>query len=277
MEVRYAPNEEAYKRMTTAELRAAFLFEHLFIPDGLSMVYCDNDRAIVGGAVPVSKPLSLKATRKEMAADFFAERREIGIINIGGEGRVAVDGNSFHLPSKDMLYVGRGAREVSFASAESATPARFYFVSFPAHTTYPTALAHYGDSEQSGLGSMEAANKRTIRRYIHAGGVKSCQLVMGMTELDAGSVWNTMPPHTHQRRTEVYMYFGLRPDALAVHLMGKPDELRCLIVRDQEAVLSPSWSIHSAAATQNYAFVWAMGGENQEFSDMDALTMRELR
>ena len=277
MEVRYAPDEEAYKRMTTAELRKAFLFEHLFVSGTVSMIYCDNDRAIVGGAIPQSAPLPLLATRKEMAADYFLERREIGLINIGGEGTIMVDGKPFPLSARDMLYVGRGAREINFTSKDGANPAHFYFVSFPAHTTYPTSLARYDLAESSSIGSSQSANMRTIRRYIHSGGIKSCQLVMGMTELDEGSVWNTMPPHTHQRRTEVYLYFRLKPDAMAVHLMGKPDEIRSLIVRDREAVLSPSWSIHAAAATQNYAFVWAMGGENQEFSDMDQLTMRELR
>jgi 4-deoxy-L-threo-5-hexosulose-uronate ketol-isomerase len=211
-----------------------------------------------------------------MAAAYFAERREVGIVNIGGAGSVTADDVRFPLDAGDVLYVGRGTKTIALASMDPERPAELYFVSFPAHAAYPTAVARRAGADASRLGDASGANRRTIRRYIHAGGVKSCQLVMGVTELEEGSVWNTMPPHTHMRRTELYMYFGLGPDAFAMHLMGKPEETRTLVVRDREAVLSPGWSIHAAAGTKKYSFVWAMGGENQEFSDMDGLNMRDL-
>ena len=241
------------------------------------MVYCGADRAIIGGAVPLGGTLPLEATKKEMAAGYFTERREIGIVNIGGPGSVLTGDAPAPLKAGDMLYLGKGVKEIRFASADPAEPAQFYFVSFPAHTTYPAALIRRPEAEQEALGSSSGANQRTIRRYIHARGAKSCQLVMGITELQDGSVWNTMPPHTHVRRTEVYMYFGLPPGAMAMHIMGKPEETRTLVVRDREAVLSPAWSIHAAAGTQKYSFVWAMGGENQEFSDMDSVNIQDLR
>ncbi len=276
MEVRYLPNNVAYQRMTTRELRDAFVLENLFQPGRVALVYADSDRAIVGGAVPLSEALPLLATQKEMAAQYFNDRRELGIMNVGAEGTVTVDGKEYLLGHRDLLYAGRGAKSIAFSSERPATPAVFYLVSFPAHTSCPTALMRFKEAERSPLGSPQQANKRTICKYIHAGGIKSCQLVMGMTELDEGSVWNTMPPHTHQRRTEIYLYFNVGPESMVVHLMGKPDETRSLILRDRQAVLSPPWSIHAAAATKNYAFVWAMGGENQEFSDMDAVATTEI-
>jgi 4-deoxy-L-threo-5-hexosulose-uronate ketol-isomerase len=276
MEVRYLPNDISYQRLTTRELREAFVLDNLFQPGQITLVYSDNDRAIVGGAVPLQDPLPLLATQKEMAAQHFNERRELGIVNIGGDGAVRVDGTEHILGAKDMLYVGRGAKSIEFSSKNPAGPAVYYLVSFPAHMAYPTALMRFDDAVRTPLGSASAANKRTICKYIHSGGIKSCQLVMGMTYLEEGSVWNTMPPHTHQRRSEVYLYFGLDPDAMVIHLMGKPSETRNLILRNRQAVLSPPWSIHAAAATKNYTFVWAMGGENQEFSDMDAVVMGEI-
>jgi 4-deoxy-L-threo-5-hexosulose-uronate ketol-isomerase len=263
--------------MTTDELRSVFACDKLFVPGNIAMVYCDTDRAIVGGAVPANEPLKLQATKKEMAAEFFTERRELGIVNIGGQGTVRADGKEFSLSFKDMLYIGRGVRNIEFCSAGAARPAAFYFVSFPAHTTYPVTHTTFADAEKAHLGSVEGANKRTINKYIHGGGVKSCQLVMGLTELESGSVWNTMPPHTHMRRMEIYLYYGIDDESLVVHLMGKPDETRSLILRNQQAVISPSWSVHCGAATKSYSFVWAMGGENQEFSDMDAVSPRDLR
>jgi 4-deoxy-L-threo-5-hexosulose-uronate ketol-isomerase len=277
VEVRYLPNDQSYQRLATEELRAAFVLESLLVEGELRSAYCETDRAIVGGAVPVEGPLELLASRKEMAASYFLERREAGIVNLGGEGVVRADGVEHVLRYRDMLYVGRGTRTVEFRSSVSGQPAVFYFVSYPAHATHPAALARYGETDRSALGSPEGANVRTINRYIHTGGVKSCQLVMGLTELSPGSVWNTMPPHTHQRRTEIYLYCGLGPGEVVIHLMGKPRETRSLILRDREAVISPSWSIHCAAGTGRYTFVWAMGGENQEFSDMDAVPMTELR
>lgn len=277
MEVRYLPTDQSYQRLTTGEIRTAFVLDNLFVPDALSAVYCETDRAIVGGAMPGRVPLSLLASRKEMAAEFFTERREVGIVNLGGNGIVRAGGTGYLLRSYDMLYVGKGTETIEFQSLPEEQPAVFYFVSYPAHASYPTTLARCGETDRSSLGSPETCNERTINRYIHKGGVKSCQLVMGMTELKTGSVWNTMPPHTHQRRMEIYLYCGLGPDDVVVHLMGKPDETRDVILRNQEAVISPSWSIHCAAGTARYRFIWAMGGENQEFGDMDAVSMRELR
>lgn len=276
MEVRYLPNQDSYERMTTEELRKSFVVERLFIPSAIAMVYCDADRAIIGGAVPGNAPLKLMSTKKEMAAEYFTERREIGVVNIGGEGRIKADGVEHKLGMKDMLYIGRGVKDIQFSSVQAGQPAVFYFLSFPAHVAYPTVLVQYAMAERAPLGTIEGANRRTICKYIHAGGAKSCQLVMGLTELETGSVWNTMPPHTHMRRMEVYMYFELDPESVVVHLMGRPDETRGLILRNQEAVISPHWSIHCGAATRNYAFVWAMGGENQEFSDMDPVQIKDL-
>lgn len=276
MEIRNLPSHESYQRMSTDELRRAFLLEGLFVPDLISMVYSDADRAIVGGAIPVKAPLQLLATRREMAAEHFAERREIGVVNLGGEGVIRTDGKESTLQARDMLYISRGVRNVEFLSARPENPATFYFVSFPAHAAYPVSLVRYSDAEKTHLGSEDNANRRTIHKYIHPGRVKSCQLVMGLTELAAGSVWNTMPPHTHVRRSEVYLYSGLDEDSLVVHLVGTPDKTRSLIVRNLQVVLSPSWSIHCAVGTKNYLFVWAMGGENQEFSDQDAVSMRDL-
>lgn len=263
--------------MTTDELRKAFVFEHLFAPGEISMVYCDADRAIVGGAVPAGTPLKLQATKKEMAAEYFTERREVGVVNVGGAGRVKTDGAPHALAFKDMLYIGKGVRDIEFLSDDPGTPAAFFLMSFPAHASYPVALVKQAQADRTPLGTPEAANKRTIFKYIHTGGARSCQLVMGLTEMESGSIWNTMPPHTHMRRMEVYLYFGMEPDEIVVHLMGTPGESRNLILRNQQAVVSPSWSIHCGAGTKRYTFIWAMGGENQEFSDMDQVAMQELR
>lgn len=277
MEVRYLPDNKTYERMSPEELRGAFLLDGLFEPGAVAMTYCDTDRAIAGGAIPLDKPLALEASRKEMAAASFTERREVGVVNLGGDGRIRAGGSVHALRMRDMLYCGRGTPDIAFESVDPRDPAIFYFVSYPAHATYPTTLIHHESVDRSHLGAPETANKRTINRYIHAGGVKSCQLVMGLTELSTGSVWNTMPPHTHQRRMEIYLYRDLGPDDMVIHLMGKPDATRSLIVRDLEAVVSPAWSIHCAAGTKSYIFVWAMGGENQEFGDMDAVAMQDIR
>jgi 4-deoxy-L-threo-5-hexosulose-uronate ketol-isomerase len=277
METRYLPNNESYQRLSTEELRKAFVLDCLFNPGIISTVYCDVDRAIIGGVVPTNAPLKLLATKKEMAAEFFTERREVGVANIGGDGTIRADGQEYTLAFKDMLYIGRGVKNIELSSSRAAQPAVFYLVSFPAHAAYPIAVARSADADKTELGSLEGANKRTINKYIHAGGVKSCQLAMGLTDLEVGSVWNSMPPHTHMRRMEIYMYFGLDPDSIVVHLMGTPGETRSLVLRNQQAVISPSWSIHCGAASKNYSFIWAMGGENQEFSDMDAVSMRDLR
>lgn len=276
MTMRYMPNQESYRRMTTEELRKAFLLDGLFVPGAVSMVFTDADRAIAGGAVPAGSPLRLPSDSRELAATSFTERREIGIVNLGGPGRVIAGGQKFTLAQKDMLYVGRGRKDVEFESVRASDPAVFYFLSYPAHAEYPTVLATHADAEKNTIGTPAGASRRTINKYIHPGGVKSCQLVMGLTDLEAGSVWNTMPPHTHSRRMEVYLYFGMEADAVAVHLMGEPTQTRSLILRNRQGVISPSWSIHCAAATGSYSFVWGMGGENQEFADMDQVLMADL-
>jgi 4-deoxy-L-threo-5-hexosulose-uronate ketol-isomerase len=277
MDVRYSTDPEGFKALTTPALRRMFLIDTLFTADDIPMTYCDIDRSITGSAVPVKKTLTLLATKKEMAAEYFAERREIGVINIGNKGSVSVDGKVFVVAHKDALYIGRGAKDIQFTSMSAEKPARFYFVSYPSHQVYPTVHTSFADADQSKLGSQRDANKRTINRLIHAKGIQSCQLVMGLTELEEGSVWNTMPPHTHQRRSEVYMYYNVDPDAMVIHMMGQAGETRHLVMRNEQAVLNPSWSIHAGVGTRHYSFIWAMGGENQVFDDMDGIQLHELR
>jgi len=276
MEVRYTSDPQAIKRMNTEEVRKMFLINSLFVSGTVSMVYSDVDRSIIGSAVPERKGLKLLSSKKEMAADYFLERREMGIINIGNEGFVKADGKEFRVAHKDALYIGRGTRNVEFGSRKSREPAAFYFASYPAHKDFPTAHAAFKDVEHTPMGNAKDANKRVINKYIHAKGIQSCQLVMGLTELEEGSVWNTMPVHTHQRRSEIYMYFNLADQALLFHLMGEPGETRHIVVRNRQAVISPSWSIHSGVATQNYSFIWAMAGENQAFDDMDWVEMKSI-
>ncbi len=277
MEIRYSPDPVTFERMTTDELRAHFLVDSLFARDALPMVYSDVDRSITGSAVPVSGELRLAGNKKELAAEYFLERRELGIINIGGEGTVTTDEHVHLLGPKDGLYVGRGTKEVRFASRDPNSPARFYFVSYPAHAAYPTIRVTHSEAEPKRLGASADANLRTIFKYFRPPAVRTCQLVMGLTELEEGSVWNTMPVHTHQRRSEIYMYFNVRDDALVMHLLGRPAGTKHIIVRGGQAVISPSWSIHSGVGTKNYSFIWAMGGENQEFEDMDWVAMEHLR
>lgn len=277
MEVRYSPDQNGFKNFTTDELRKSFLIENLFEKNKIPMVYSDVDRSITGSAVPSGKKLKLVATKKEMAADQFAERREIGIINIGDEGSVYVDGKKYKMENRDGLYIGRGSKNIEFESKNASKPAKFYFVSYPAHKEYPVKHIKFSESTPRLLGSVETSNKRTIYQYIHPGTMPTCQLVMGLTELEVGSVWNTMPAHTHQRRSEVYMYFNIKPDAIVLHLMGEPEETRHIIIRNEQAVLSTSWSMHSGCGTQNYSFIWAMGGENQVFDDMDWIPMDKLK
>jgi 4-deoxy-L-threo-5-hexosulose-uronate ketol-isomerase len=265
-----------YERMTTEETRAALHLGGLFVPGQIQLRYWETDRTVVGAAVPNGRSLTLKPTR-ELAAEHFLERRELGVINLGGAGYVTVDGEDHILGTHDGLYVGRGAKKVVFGSAQKAQPAQFYLLSYPAHAVHPTTRIARADLAGVALGSAKDANDRRIFKYIHTGGVKSCQLVMGMTVLSPGSVWNTMPPHTHSRRSEVYLYFDLHADAAVFHLFGEPNATRHVVVRDREAVFSPPWSIHSGVGTASYAFIWGMGGENQEFSDMDPAPVRDLR
>lgn len=276
MDVRFSTDPRGFRTMSQDDLRKAYLIDSLFAPDTIPMVYSDIDRSITGSALPQRQRLQLLSTKKEMAAEFFAERRETGVINIGSEGMVTVDGTQYVLSYRDGLYIGRGAREVFFGSKDQASPAKFYFVSYPAHREFPTTPVRFAEAEAVKLGSQRDANKRTIHKYIHPNGVRSCQLVMGLTELEEGSVWNTMPPHTHQRRSEVYMYFNLPPSAVVFHMMGEPEETKHIIMRNEQAVLNPSWSIHAGVATEAYMFIWAMGGENQVFDDMDGVDLKHI-
>jgi 4-deoxy-L-threo-5-hexosulose-uronate ketol-isomerase len=262
--------------MTTEELRRRFLVEDLFQSGRADLVYTDVDRAIVGGIVPSDKPLVLQGGR-EMACNYFCERREAGVINLGAAGTAIVDGVVFRMEPRECLYIGRGSREISFASDSSANPAFFYLVSYPAHANHPTTNIAFEKANHIELGSQKEANRRTIHQYIHLNGVQSCQLVMGFTELCEGSVWNTFPPHTHDRRTEVYCYFDLPPTGRVLHLLGAPEETRHIVVREKQVILSPAWSIHSGVGTGSYRFVWAMGGENQAFDDMDAVDTTRLK
>ncbi|MEI6350383.1 MAG: 5-dehydro-4-deoxy-D-glucuronate isomerase [Verrucomicrobiota bacterium] len=276
MQFRYTTGIKEYERMTTRELRESFLIETLFTRDAIELVYWETERTVTGSAVPSTNPLRLE-TFKELSSDYFCERRELGALNIGGPGRIRVDGQTYDAESLDCLYIGRGSCEIVFESIDPNTPAKFFLMSYPAHTKHPTTLAKNASVNQIKLGNQETANCRTIFQYIHEGGVKSCQLVMGFTQLEPGSVWNTMPAHTHSRRSEVYLYFDVPRDAAVFHLMGPGQETRHLVIHSEQAVLSPAWSIHSGCATQAYSFVWAMGGENQRFADMDAIAIQEMK
>ncbi len=276
MDTRYLADGVRYTGMSAAELRDTFLITTLFAPGEVRLVYCEADRAVIGSAVPLGHPVALSAA-DELRASFFCERRELGILNIGGAGTVRVDGATHALAGLDGLYVARGSREVTFASDDARQPAQFYLASYPAHAAFPTTVARRAGAAKVQLGSQAECNRRTIHKYIHPDGIKSCQLVMGFTVLEEGSVWNTMPPHTHTRRSEVYLYFDVAPEARVFHFMGRPDETRHLVVADRQVVISPAWSIHCATATRRYTFCWAMGGENQAFDDMDGVQVGALR
>lgn len=265
-----------YGLMNTDELRETFLLEDMFEPGQLECAYVDLDRTVIGAAVPLREPLILE-TESELRAEYFLERRELGVLNVGCAGSVTVDGKVFDLDKLDCLYVGRGSKQVSFASTDASAPAYFYLLSYPAHAEYPTSMVKFADLQGLALGSVETCNKRTIYKAIYGGGIKSCQLVMGFTLLESGSNWNTMPPHTHMRRSEVYFYFDVDPAHRVLHLMGPPDATSHLIVADKEVVVSPGWSIHAGVGTKNYAFCWGMGGENQAYDDMDGVTIATLR
>jgi len=274
MDIRNAANPKDVKYYDTARLRDEFLIQELFSSE-IKMVYSHVDRMIAGGVSPV-KPMKLEAG-DELRAEYFLERREMGVINIGAPGTVTVDGEAFVLGTNDGLYIGMGKKEITFQSENASNPSKFYFNSVPAHATHPTVKIGIELLEATRLGSLADSNDRTIYKYIHPMGVKSCQLVMGMTVLEPGSVWNTMPTHTHERRMEVYLYFNMKPDALVLHNMGEPSETRHIVVRSEEAVISPSWSIHSGCGTRNYTFIWGMAGENQTFSDMDPVPMEAIK
>ena len=275
MEIRYAHHPEDFKTYTTEKMRQEFLIPDVMVPGEIKLVYSHVDRIIAGGAVPV-KPLSLQAG-KEMGVDFFLERRELGIINVGPQGTVTLDGEKFTLDKTDGLYVSLGVKEIVFSSSDPKNPARFYINSTPAHKVFPTTKILRKDIVPAALGSLAQSNERKIYKYIHPLGVKSCQLVMGMTALETGSMWNTMPTHTHERRMEVYFYFDMPEDAVVFHMMGQPTETRHIVMRHEQAVISPSWSIHSGVGTVNYTFIWGMAGENQTFDDMDHVPMKNLK
>jgi 4-deoxy-L-threo-5-hexosulose-uronate ketol-isomerase len=279
METRYCASPKDAKWYDTEKLRSEFLIQDLFTNGKINTVYSHYDRMITGGAVPVTAPLKLE-TAPQLKAEHFLDRREIGIFNIGGSGKITVDGKEYPMAYKDALYIGRGAKEVIFSSDDESKPAHFYFNSTPAHRD--TATVHLSQDDirpenKVELGSLEGSNHRVINRYIIPGQVDTCQLVMGMTSLKPGSTWNTMPCHTHDRRMEVYLYFELDPDSVVFHYMGEPTETRHIVMRNEEAVISPDWSIHCASATQNYTFIWGMGGENQQYDDKDAVSMQDIR
>lgn len=275
MEIRHNIHMDHAKRMTTEELRKNLLIQNLFPEDEIRLIYVHIDRIIVGGVKPIKKTLKLEAG-KEIGAEFFLARRELGIINIGDKGTVKIDGKDYVLEARDGLYIGMGAKDVSFSSADPKKPAKFYLNSAPAHMTYPTVKINIKDAEPQKIGESESANKRTIYKYIVPGVVQSCQLCMGLTILEPSNMWNTMPCHTHDRRMEVYVYFDMSKDGVVFHLIGEPAETRHIVMRNEEAVIMPSWSIHSGVGTKSYTFIWGMVGENQIFSDMDFVPMDKI-
>ncbi len=272
-EVRYATHPEGFKHLDTQQLRDTFLIADLFQPDKVRLCYTHYDRLIIGGANPVKKALVL-ASFDSLKSEYFLQRREIGIINVGHSGAVSVDGKVYVLAHKEALYIGRGTKEVSFQPAEGAL---YYFNSAPAHATYPVKKISLEDAETVEIGSQETCNHRTIRKLLVNGKVDTCQLQMGLTELKSGSVWNTMPAHTHDRRMEAYFYFNLPDNQVVCHFMGQPHETRHLFVKNNQAVISPPWSIHSGAGTSNYSFIWGMAGENLDYGDMDIVNPTDLR
>lgn len=272
----YAVHPDDYKLYTTERIRENFLLDSLFEKGKINFVYTHYDRMIVGGAIPLDSGLELP-NFDILRADYFLERRELGVINVAGDAVVTVDGEKFTLSKLDCLYVGKGTKKISFVSSNASQPAVLYILSAPAHTNYPTRLLQKKDSESSNLGALETSNQRTIYRYIHKNGIQSCQLVMGLTILEQGSVWNTIPPHTHDRRMEAYFYFDVPENQVVFHYMGLPQETRHIIMKNYQAVVSPPWSIHAGGGTSNYGFIWGMAGENLEYSDMDALQLNDLK
>ena len=265
-----------YPTMTTGEIRETFLIDALYEPGALRLAYVDLDRAVVGMAAPLGSPVALPADAA-LRAEYFTERRELGVLNIAGPGLVHVDGKSHALENLDCLYIGRGAKEIIFESTDPNSSAVFYLLSYPAHASYPTALVRKDEANAIELGNVETCNHRTVCKYIYLDGAKSCQLVMGVTHLHPGSAWNTMPAHTHMRRSELYMYFNLGEEARVFHLMGPAEETRHIVMKDREVVVSPGWSIHAGMGTRAYSFCWGMGGENQDYADMDPTPLKSLR
>ncbi|SEI11288.1 MULTISPECIES: 5-dehydro-4-deoxy-D-glucuronate isomerase [unclassified Leifsonia] len=271
IEQRYATNPAQIPGMTTQQLRDSYLVPEVFVPGEIRLTYTHHDRIVLGGATPAGGVLELSGY-PEIRSDYFLERRELGIVNVGGTGTVTADGEVYELVNGACLYLGRGIREVSFAG----DAAQFYLFSAPAHTSHPAALVSPGEGTVRELGDQLTSNRRTLNQYIHENGIASCQIVMGVTQLHPGSMWNTMPAHTHDRRTECYLYFDVPEDARVIHLLGERQETRHLVVADRQAIISPSWSLHSGVGTAAYSFVWAMAGENQTFDDMDAAPVTDL-
>ena len=276
MNNRYANHPSDSKKYDTNQLREHYMVEEIFIDDKIELTYSHVDRIIFGGIKPVNESLKLEAG-KSMGVDYFLERREMGVINVGGEGIVSIDGEEFTLNNKDGLYIGKGNKDIVFSSLNSKNPAKFYINSVPAHKEYKTVKIEIEKANPVKMGDNSTLNKRTIYQYVHPNVCESCQLLMGLTILEPGSSWNTMPCHTHERRMEVYFYFDMEEDTRVIHLMGEPTETRHLIVKNEQAVISPSWSIHSGVGTSNYTFIWGMCGENQTFTDMDHIPMEVLR
>ena len=280
MDIRYSANQRDFKRYTTEEIRGEFLIENLYKKDEVVAVYSHVDRMVTLGCMPVEEAVSISKgidVWANFGTEYFLERREIGIFNIGGAGKIKADGEVFEMGYKDCLYITKGTKEVTFESNSPDAPAKFYMVSAPAHTSYKTTFIPIEKAAKKPLGSMETSNKRVINQFIHPDVLKTCQLSMGMTVLEPGSVWNTMPAHTHERRMEVYMYFEVPENQVVFHMMGEGTETRHIVMQNEQAVISPSWSIHSGAGTSNYTFIWAMGGENQAFDDMDNIATTDLR
>ena len=280
MDIRYSGNPNDVKRYTTEELRKEFLIENLYQPDTVQAVYSHVDRMVTLGIMPVHESVSIDKgidVWANFGTNFFLERREVGFFNLGGAGSVSVDGKVYEMGPKDCIYITQGSKEVLFSSTDADAPARFYGVSAPAHRAYETRLIKLADAAKKPLGSMESSNKRVINQFIHPDVLKTCQLSMGMTVLEPGSVWNTMPVHTHERRMEIYTYFDIPNGEVVFHLMGQPQETRHIVMHNFDAVISPSWSIHAGCGTGSYTFIWAMGGENQAFDDMDTVSTREVR
>lgn len=279
MEVRHATHPEQVRGFDTQALRERYLVEGLFADDAANAVYTHHDRVVLIGVKPVTQEVALP-TFPEIRSSFFFEHREAGIVNIGGAGTVSVDGAIYELATGSCIYIGRGALDVIFRSDDpsgAGGPSRFYLFSAPAHVAYPTTLVPSGSGIERELGDPLTSNRRTLNQYIHENGVRSCQVVMGVTALHPGNMWNTLPAHTHDRRTECYLYFGMPDDARVVHILGEPEETRHLVVANEQAVIAPSWSVHSGVGTSSYSFVWAMAGENQSFDDMDGFSISTMR
>ena len=280
MDIRYSVNQRDFKRYNTEEIRGEFLIEDLYKKDEVVAVYSHVDRMVTLGCMPVNEAVSISKgidVWANFGTEYFLERREIGIFNIGGAGKIKADGEVFEMGYKDCLYITKGTKEVTFESNSPENPAKFYMVSAPAHTSYKTTFISIEKAAKKPLGSMETSNKRVINQFIHPDVLQTCQLSMGMTVLEPGSVWNTMPAHTHERRMEIYMYFEVPENQVVFHMMGEGQETRHIVMQNEQAVISPSWSIHSGAGTSNYTFIWAMGGENQAFDDMDNIATTDLR